>query len=545
MFGYSSFAFKDKGELWAWGDNSLGMLGTGNTVSYSSPVLVVGNHNFIQLYTGEHTVALKSNGEAWAWGYNTYGQLGDNSRTIRYSPVPVIGNHKFIQISAGRYHTLGLKSNGEIWGWGYNSNGELGGNTTSSKSSPVLVVGDHSFVQICAGYNNGYGLKSNGEIWAWGSNNYGQVGDGNLFNRSSPVLVVGSISDTYIKSYVRHSFIYVTAGGGYPGHALGLKSNGEVWSWGYNSSGQLGNLTRTSASSPVLVVGNHSFIHISAGIDYSLGLKSNGQIWSWGLNTNYRLGTGNSISYSSPVLVIGNHSFKYMSCSQESGYGLKSNGELWAWGYNNYGQIGDDTRTARSSPVLVIGNHIFNNIGGIFLKEFQTGSVIAKSKNRRRINEISLEAQNFFLKGTAAVNVVPSPVITGSSTIVGTPSEAFDSDLSNNAGIDVDIADSWMQIDFGTDIFIHYVRICAGAGGVSNVFTSYLQTSLNGSDYTTIQTWSTNLYYSVWSPWFSIDANVRYIRYYKTSPHYLRQRGMEVLLSQKPINYLQNRKRSG
>jgi alpha-tubulin suppressor-like RCC1 family protein len=251
---YTSYGLKCNGQVWAWGDNTSGQLGDQSTTAKSSPVLVVGNIYFRQISSSRaagtgsvvsaHT--LDNNQNAWGWGDNAYGQLGNQSRTASSSPVLVVGNHKFIDVSSGGRHVMGLKGNGEVWCWGDGTSGVLGDNTATSKSSPVLVVGSHSFIKILSELTSCFALKANGEIWAWGYNGAGGLGDNSTTTRSSPVLVVGA-----------HSFIYIACArqGG-----AGLKADGQVWTWGLNTNGQLGDQTTTNKSSPVLVVGSHSFI---------------------------------------------------------------------------------------------------------------------------------------------------------------------------------------------------------------------------------------------------------------------------------------------
>ena len=139
-------------------------------------------------------LALTSLNSVWSWGLNSSGELGNNTTANKSSPVIVVGAHSFVEISAGYYFSLALKANGEVWSWGLNSSGQLGDNTTASKSSPVLVVGAHSFVEISGGSGLNYSLarKANGEVWSWGHNLYGQLGDNTTANKSSPVLVFGS-----------------------------------------------------------------------------------------------------------------------------------------------------------------------------------------------------------------------------------------------------------------------------------------------------------------------------------------------------------------
>jgi len=95
--------------------------------------------------------------------------------------------------------------------------------------------------------------------------------------------------------------------------SVALKPTGEVWAWGYNLYGQLGNQTRTNASSPVLVVGGHSFIEVAGGYYHTLARKANGEVWAWGYNVSGQLGNLTTTSYSSPVLVVGSHVFQTLS----------------------------------------------------------------------------------------------------------------------------------------------------------------------------------------------------------------------------------------
>jgi len=351
---YFSLGIKSNGATWAWGSNDSGELGTNNATSYSSPVLVVGSHSFASVAAAHYTntvigstLALKRNGEVWAWGNNDFGQAGTNNTTSYSSPVLVVGNHSFMHIRSSGAHSIALKANGEAWAWGRNASGELGDNTTTNKSSPVLVVGSHVFSTVATGIvsRHSAALKANGEAWTWGYNGGGELGDNTTASKSSPVLVVGS-----------HSFIKIATG--YE-TTYGLKANGEVWAWGRNADGQLGDNTITNKSSPVLVVGNHSFIDIRGTNSWTVALKANGQVWTWGSNLTGNLGDGTETGRSSPVLVVGSHSFIEVGIGRWHCTAIKDTGEMWAWGYNVRGQLGDNTVTSYSSPVLVVGSHLF------------------------------------------------------------------------------------------------------------------------------------------------------------------------------------------
>jgi alpha-tubulin suppressor-like RCC1 family protein len=192
---------------------------------------------------------------------------------------------------------------------------------------------------------NATAYKTGGQVWSWGCSSYGQLGNLSTSSFSSPVQVIGS-----------HSFADIETG---LSNGYGIKQDRSMWTWGEGTYGNCGDGTNANKSSPVSVIGNHQFIGGSVGARNILALKENGEAWAWGNNTLGGLGTGDVTSYSSPVQVIGGHQFTKVraggtTASTISG-GLKSNGELWMWGGNVYGQCGDGTRTNTSSPVQVIG----------------------------------------------------------------------------------------------------------------------------------------------------------------------------------------------
>jgi alpha-tubulin suppressor-like RCC1 family protein len=165
-------------------------------------------------------------------------------------------------------------------------------------------VGDHSFIALAAGCIHTLGLKADGSVWAWGNNNSqnggtnaNQLGDGTATHRSSPVSVIGA-----------HSFIKIRANR----MSLGLKADGSAWAWGPNASGQLGDNTTDNKSSPVSVAGAHNFFDLSAGDRHCLGWKLDGSAWGWGNNTaedasggGAQLGDNTTTTRSSPVSVVG------------------------------------------------------------------------------------------------------------------------------------------------------------------------------------------------------------------------------------------------
>ena len=292
----------------------------------------------------------------WGWGWNSYGQLGDGTVTTsspfgKSLPLQVSGLSG-VAVAGGLSHSLVLKSDGTVWAWGYNYDGELGDGTFTTalpygKPLPVQVSGLSGVGAVAAGAWHSLALKSNGTVWAWGGNYSGQLGDGTLTKRSLPVQVSGL-----------DGVVAVAAGGH---HSLALKSDGTIWAWGGNYSGQLGDDVFTNRSLPVQVSGlDGVVVALAAGGHHSLALKSDGTVWTWGDNAYGQLGEGTFRKRSSPTQVSGLRGVVAVAGGMQYSLALKSNGTVRAWGYNSEGQLGDGTITTsspsgKSRPVHVRG----------------------------------------------------------------------------------------------------------------------------------------------------------------------------------------------
>lgn len=331
--------------LWATGNDGYGGLGDGLTSS--SPYTLrqtLGGPSWKKISTGserKHSLSIKSDGTLWAYGRNTYGQLGDGTTTNKSSPVQ-IGTSTWKEVSCGYHHTIAIKSDGSLWTWGYNTSGQLGSGTTINRSSPAQVGTSNNWNQICAFYSGALTINLDGTIWGWGENGAGTLGDNTSISKSSPVQVNSSTNNKTISCGRFHTLL--------------IKTDGTLWTWGSpNGKGALGIGNNDTLSSPVQVGLESNWSKISCGYYSSIATKTNGTLWTWGYNNVGQLGQNDSINRSSPVQVGNATNWKNCAMSSHS-VAVKTDGTLWAWGENGFGQCGTgsiNVLTGISSPTQV------------------------------------------------------------------------------------------------------------------------------------------------------------------------------------------------
>ena len=322
---------------------------------------------------GSYISVLKQDGAVWSWGLNAQGQLGDGTTTNRSTPVQVVGPagvgtlSGIASVVGGDYDTVAARSDGTVQAWGL---GPLGDTSENQSTTPVQVAGSGGngyltdVVTVAHGDQFFMALRADGTVWTWGSGYQGELGNGTTGSFSpTPVEVVSPSGGGALTGIVQ-----IAAGAE---HALALRSDGTLWTWGYDAYGELGlNQPAGYYSKPSEVVSPSGsgaltgVVDMSGGYLFSVALRSDGTVWSWGRNIQGQLGYGtmdqNRHQVPAQVVGPGGNGFltgiSQVSATLEHAGAVKTDGTAWTWGWNGVGELGngDSTLQPSATPVQVV-----------------------------------------------------------------------------------------------------------------------------------------------------------------------------------------------
>jgi len=317
-------------QLWIWGNNQNGSFGTNYITQRSSPVQLPGNDWTNHSGASPYNWSLfgKTNGTLWAAGYNSQGNLGQNNRTAYSSPVQIPGTTWDVNnFYAGSQTSLGRKTDGTLWTWGRNDRGSLGLNQANNTrySSPVQIPGTN-WASIGQGsYISGSAIKTDGTLWSWGYQAYGELGQNEQNTQYSSPVQIPGTNWASVKMAYYNTFAW--------------KTDGTLWVWGENTNGELG-LNNRTYSSPVQLPGTNWTAGIFSSSNASLVMKTDGTLWTMGSGLYGVTGQNNVTYYSSPVQIPGTN-WKDAKATATNASAVKTDGTLWTWGTNqDHGLLG-------------------------------------------------------------------------------------------------------------------------------------------------------------------------------------------------------------
>lgn len=350
--GNHTLQIRADGTLWAWGRNDRGQLGDGTTIDHTAPVQIASG--YAQVAAGfDHTVAIKTDGTLWAWGNNYFGQLGDGSTTARYRPIQI--GSGYAQVAAGYDFTLAVKTDGTLWAWGNNNDaGKLGDGTSIQHSTPIQI--GSGYVQVAAGYSHAAAVKMDGTLWTWGSNGAGELGDGTKVAHRLPIQIGSGYAQVAAGGQIQIPYSSPTT----PAvpidraYTMAVKTDGTLWAWGDNVSGQLGDGTLNAHDTPTQVGTDYVQVAIGNGAlgnAYTLARKTDNTLWAWGNNATGQLGDGTTTSRRAPEQIA--RDIAQVAAGDFHGVAIKTDGTTWTWGEDTYGQLGDGALHSSNTPVRI------------------------------------------------------------------------------------------------------------------------------------------------------------------------------------------------
>lgn len=276
------------------------------------------------------TFAVLQDGSVWSVGYIDNagvrgGGLDKTSHSAWTTWVPFSGLSDVQRVACAYNTAFALKTDGSLWSWGEASNGLLGDGTSNDRSTPVQILSDVKDVAV--GIAAVYALLSDGSVVAWGDNAHGRLGDGTTTAHSTPAGVSGLTAD--VVQVAAHD------GGGYA-----LKTDGSVWAWGANDSGQCAIGGTSDQLTPVQVSLSTAATQVAGSLYAGYALLADGTVAAWGNNLWGQLGDGTQESRATAAAVANLSNVVQISAVHRAAYALTADGGVWSWGDNQRGELG-------------------------------------------------------------------------------------------------------------------------------------------------------------------------------------------------------------
>eukprot|EP00029_Vermamoeba_vermiformis_P013152 TRINITY_DN8072_c0_g1_i1.p1 TRINITY_DN8072_c0_g1~~TRINITY_DN8072_c0_g1_i1.p1 ORF type:complete len:340 (+),score=28.89 TRINITY_DN8072_c0_g1_i1:48-1067(+) len=279
----------------------------------------------------------------YAWGQCDSGQLGlceDMGAEAHQSEPKEIGdllNNKIIAIDANADQSFAVTNEGLVYSWGDGAKGQLGQGNRLPSFKPKLVEAlvTKRIIAIATGFDHTLALSEDGDVYSWGSNSYGQLGLGHEKSTSSP---------KFISAFKEKQVIRISAGGSF---SAALTKEGYVYTWGWGFDGRLGHLDNKDLSLPKKVAGIDQVVDIAAGFGHMLAVTETGELYSWGNNTKGQLGHGDKKDRNRPKLVVTKIKFYRVHAGFGHSLALSDKNTVYSWGSGS-------AELLRSRPDLTI-----------------------------------------------------------------------------------------------------------------------------------------------------------------------------------------------
>uniref|UniRef100_A0ABI7Z759 HECT domain-containing protein n=1 Tax=Felis catus TaxID=9685 RepID=A0ABI7Z759_FELCA len=286
---------------------------------------------------GNHSVFLLEDGEVYTCGLNTKGQLGHEREGNQPEQIGALADQHIVHVACGESHSLALSDRGQLFSWGAGSDGQLGLMTTEdSVAVPRLIqkLNQQTILQVSCGNWHCLALAADGQFFTWGKNSHGQLGLGKEFPSQA--------SPQRVRSLEGIPLAQVAAGGA---HSFALSLSGAVFGWGMNNAGQLGLSDEEDRESPchVKLLRTQKVVYISCGEEHTAVLTKSGGVFTFGAGSCGQLGHDSMNDEVNPrrVLELMGSEVTQIACGRQHTLAfVPSSGLIYAFGCGARGQLG-------------------------------------------------------------------------------------------------------------------------------------------------------------------------------------------------------------
>lgn len=349
-----------------------GPVSGGNSIIISGSGFVLNEKQKVQKYCNlaGSILLLTDKNQVMSAGDNRYGQLGDGTQINRANLVDItskFAGEKIIDVFCDTYSSAAVSESGKLFTWGYNYYGQLGDGSTDISMVPqdISLKINNEKVKKLSFSSNPIVITEDDNIYSWGSNFAGQVGNGNTTNQTSPVNITSIFNGDRPKEIA-------TSGS----HSIALTESDKVLTWGNNYRGKLGNNSTTNSLVPIDITNNFAGQTISKvynGSDNSGAISESGELFTWGDGRNGKIGDGTTNDSYLPKNItyqFGGEKITDFDIFISNAGTITESGKIFTWGLNNFGQLGDGSLNSSSNPVEITQNFP-NNLNQI---SFEVGS---------------------------------------------------------------------------------------------------------------------------------------------------------------------------
>lgn len=333
------------GQLFCWGKNEAGQLGTGDEQDRNRPARVGNFNDWLAVSAGEHaTCALRAPGRLYCFGDGAAGALGLGDTSSRNLPVAVEDLGVVQSIACGGNNCCAIDQQGMLFCWGDNLEGKVGQDDpygSPDALAPKRVQRGTRWRAVDVGQGHVCAIRDNGELYCWGRNVNGELGIGSNTIQFRVPMRVGAESDWTAVSASQH-------------HSCGVRGNGALLCWGHNGSFEVGSPDRdTDLREPFSPSADLDWVEVGVGWFHTCARKRDQQLYCVGRAIEGQLGVMSEAELSALTAVRMPDRYSRVALGNFHSCALDAAGALYCWGANNAGQLGLGDNERRHAPAAV------------------------------------------------------------------------------------------------------------------------------------------------------------------------------------------------